>query len=150
MFGMSSERVDLIGMEMLWIHDTPCPFLGGVWGLSLTASDSSVLAGASRDPSDPGSISGELDTVNAVWSAVRTNGLDVQSILRAVEAAVVLGVDSTEILRASRYLMLQRSKELDGPTCLALHEHLSALGVHPENDVMLVLADTITPALYAY
>lgn len=85
-----------------------------------------------------------------VWSAVRTNGLDVQSILRAVEAAVVLGVDSTEILRASRYLMLLRSTELDGPTCLALHEHLSALGVHPENDVMLVLADTITPALYAY
>jgi hypothetical protein len=59
MFDMSSECVNLIGMEMLWVHS-------GTWrtvlvpGCQGPKSDSSpVFAGASRDPSDPGSISGD-------------------------------------------------------------------------------------------
>ncbi|CAK9027392.1 unnamed protein product [Durusdinium trenchii] len=75
-----------------------------------------------------------------VWSGVQ-NELDVASILKAVEAAVVLQADGTALQSAVRQLLLLRPKDLDAPACLALQEQLSLMGVHPEEDLMLALAD---------
>ena len=36
------------------------------------------------------------------------------------------------------------------PSRLALHEQLGQLGVHPEDDLMLVLSESVSSALYPY
>ncbi|CAE7743059.1 SETD3 [Symbiodinium pilosum] len=85
-----------------------------------------------------------------VWSAARANELDLATLLKAAEAAVALGAGGPELRSLVAGAALRRRSELDGPTALAFSELLSQLGLHPEDDLMLVLADLTTPALYMY
>ncbi|OLP96648.1 Metacaspase-1 [Symbiodinium microadriaticum] len=85
-----------------------------------------------------------------VWSAARANELDLATLLKAAEAAVALGAGGPELRTLVAGAAMRRQGELDGPTALAFSELLGQLGLHPEDDLMLALADLTTPALYLY
>ncbi|CAE7387312.1 MCA1 [Symbiodinium sp. CCMP2456] len=91
-----------------------------------------------------------LGCTTSVWSAARANELDLATLLKAAEAAVALGAGGPELRALVAGAALRRQGELDGPTALAFSELLGQLGLHPEDDLMLALADLTTPALYLY
>lgn len=76
-----------------------------------------------------------------VWDAARAGQLDAQTILRAVEASVVLQPSSKSPIAAVSAVVAFRRVELDRPTRVALVENLSELGCPADGDLMLVLSE---------
>eukprot|EP00811_Abedinium_folium_P032071 NODE_5264_length_1790_cov_9.919423.p1 GENE.NODE_5264_length_1790_cov_9.919423~~NODE_5264_length_1790_cov_9.919423.p1 ORF type:complete len:525 (+),score=185.30 NODE_5264_length_1790_cov_9.919423:181-1575(+) len=77
-----------------------------------------------------------------VWlSLLSGEEATAMTLVRAVEASVVLRPDDIMPRRVVSSCLLQRNPALDSSSCASLREHLIELKVAAEEDVMLVLAD---------
>jgi len=82
--------------------------------------------------------------LRSVWEAVDSLGSDVALLLRAVEASSVLRPhDRAPIVAVSTFLIRHPQIEIDGPSCITLHDRLLQLGCSPDEDVMQVLTQRI-------
>merc|ERR1712232_732967 len=79
-----------------------------------------------------------------VWVAASRGDIDVSTLLRAVEASLLLRAGDRALLKAVTDCVVLRRDELDVATCATLHEFLALLGCPADTDVMLALADCDT------
>jgi len=74
-----------------------------------------------------------------VWREAIAGDLELPTLLKAVEACVTLRADSDALLAAITSVVVRRREELDYPTAASLLDFLSAMGVPPDDDVVLAL-----------
>jgi len=121
-----------------------------LYSLSLLMQRNSVRMAAG--PTTEGiwhTVSGTAYTLlGPVWLEAQKGKLELSTVQRALEAALALrALDSVAMGDALVASMVRRRQELDGPTCAALLELLSDVGMPQDEDLMQLLADGVAPVL---
>lgn len=116
--------------------------VSGLHSMAMLIQRNAARTGAVVNAATRDSIAAAAWTLLApVWSSVQLGEVEVPMVLRAVEAAAVLHAQSPQLLPAISSCIVLRRREMDGPSSMLLLEFLSQLGVAPQEDLLLVLAE---------